>query len=60
MIRAIKELFRHWFKGEHFYIPTLSDTGHPIEVCWICGGQDGKKFWAKLNELYDKEFPNKN
>jgi len=28
-----------------------------VEICWLCGAQDGEKFWAKMNELYYKKFP---
>ncbi len=28
-----------------------------LNVCWLCGAQDGKKFWAEMNELYYKKFP---
>lgn len=53
----ILQFFEIDMPHKHIYIKTLSDNGTPIEICKICHGQDAKKFWAEMNELYYQKFP---
>ena len=57
LYNILKFIFEEDMPHKHIYVKALSDNGTPIEICKICGGQDGEKFWAKMNELYYEKFP---
>lgn len=47
-----KSLMQH----EHMWVKVLSDNGNLIELCRVCGGSNGERFWQQLNDHWDFHY----